>query len=85
MPFDARSTTRSTVGDRYQLEEVVGRGSSGTVWRAHDTRLDRRVAVKEIVFPPTPHWRASLVLVAWIVGSALLAWWVLRKRDVPQN
>lgn len=40
---------------------------------------------EEIVFPPTPHWRASLVLVAWIVGSALLAWWVLRKRDVPQN
>ena len=40
---------------------------------------------EEIVFPPTPAWRASLVLVAWIIGSALLAWWVLRKRDVPQS
>jgi hypothetical protein len=31
-----------------------------------------------------PHWRASLVLAAWIAAFALAAWAVLRARDVPQ-
>jgi ABC-type transport system involved in multi-copper enzyme maturation permease subunit len=39
---------------------------------------------REILFKPIPHWRASLVLVAWTIGFAMLAWGVLRARDVPQ-
>jgi ABC-type transport system involved in multi-copper enzyme maturation permease subunit len=39
---------------------------------------------REIMLKPIPHWRASLVLGAWIIGFALLAWAVLRARDVPQ-
>ena len=38
-----------TAGDRlgrYQLVAEIGRGSSSTVWRAHDTEVDRPVAVK---------------------------------------
>jgi len=33
---------------RYRLEEAIGSGAFGTVWRAVDERLDREVAVKAI-------------------------------------
>src|SRR5919106_3616320 len=39
------------VADRYVLKEVLGRGGMGVVWRADDTILRRRVAIKEIEFP----------------------------------
>ena len=32
--------------DRYRFQEMIGRGSSGEVYRAHDTRLRRDVAIK---------------------------------------
>ncbi len=33
---------------RYRIEQLVGRGGMGAVYRAHDTRLERPVAVKVI-------------------------------------
>jgi len=35
-----------TLGDRYEIGELIGQGGMAQVHRARDTRLDRQVAVK---------------------------------------
>lgn len=35
-----------TIDGRYELLEVIASGGMASVWRAHDTRLDRQVALK---------------------------------------
>ena len=37
---------RSTIGGRYELQDRLGHGGMATVYRAHDRKLDREVAIK---------------------------------------
>ncbi|GAA4300522.1 hypothetical protein GCM10023086_16060 [Streptomyces venetus] len=42
------------VGGRYRLIERIGSGGTGTVWRAHDERAEREVAVRQPRLPGDP-------------------------------
>jgi serine/threonine protein kinase len=49
------------VPERYDLEELIGHGGMGEVWRAHDRLLERKVAVKVLSAAlPDPEFSARL-------------------------
>jgi serine/threonine protein kinase len=48
LPETTNSAIHAALGDRFQLESVLGEGSMGVVYRARDLVLERSVAVKLI-------------------------------------
>ncbi|WP_035698690.1 serine/threonine-protein kinase, partial [Glycomyces tenuis] len=38
--------SETVIANRYRLDSLIATGAMGAVWRAHDPRLDRPVAVK---------------------------------------
>jgi predicted Ser/Thr protein kinase len=48
LDIELQSALTAAFGERYQLSEKLGTGAYGVVFRAHDTMLDRQVAIKQV-------------------------------------
>ncbi|AXB48423.1 serine/threonine protein kinase [Amycolatopsis albispora] len=59
------------IAERYQLLERIGAGAMGVVWKAEDQRLDRVVALKELILPHTPGAPDAAGLVAEASARAM--------------
>lgn len=61
------------VGGRYRLEEPIGQGAMGRVWRTRDELLEREVAVKEILVQSGLEGEQQEVLIRRVMREARAA------------
>jgi serine/threonine protein kinase len=57
--FSGPARPGDVLGGRYQLDELIGEGGMGSVWRATDRTLERTVAVKVFWVPASEESEAS--------------------------
>ncbi len=55
--------------DRYLIEDPIGEGGMGRVFRAHDERLDRKVAIKVVLDAESHEARERLLREAKAVAK----------------
>ena len=51
---DIATRLRAALGDRYLIEDEIGRGGAATVYLAEDVKHERKVAIK-VLRPDTGH------------------------------
>ena len=66
--------TSEVISGRYQLDEVIGHGGMGLVYRAQDLRLKRTVALKMLPRELTddPNLRRRLAQDATVLDAAVM-------------
>src|SRR5580704_14132545 len=62
--------SQAVLGERYELQAVIGRGGMGEVYLAHDRKLANQVAIKRLTpqFASSPELRQSLQREAQIMA-----------------
>ena len=73
---------KESLADRYDLEEEIGRGGMAVVYRAHDLKHDRKVAVKVLrgALASTIATERFLREIAVVATAALAAFALIRLR-----
>lgn len=69
------------VAGRYLLEQMLGRGAMGEVWRARHTSLDSRLAIKLVSLADRPSETTQRLLVEAKAAAAIVSPFVVRIYD----
>ncbi|MFC9297743.1 protein kinase [Streptomyces sp. NPDC057011] len=77
--------TGDVLDGRYRLDRRLGHGGMGEVWRGHDLKLDRSVAVKVLLGAPTHHEAVARFRREATIGARLQHPGITVVHDVGQH